>query len=133
MENSQLIEQLTEAVADLLWLSEADYPWQVIWLPEAITDLNCQTLLQYYNYPPTSKIITTTVDSFLASAVVKQEWYDEAETIQAQRYHNLWELLQENLQDIQVYLVGETEIDVYLLGVTEYRTIVGISTKIVET
>ena len=130
--NNKLIKKLSLACDGLMWLSEADYPWQVIdWKDES--KINSPALLQHYNYHPEIKVTTTTLLSFFESATTEEEWHDELEKAETKRYQNLYSLLIENLSNIQVFLVGEVEIDAYILGKTNNNFIVGLSTKIVET
>lgn len=132
LSNEKLLKRLENACLGLLWMSEADFPWEIIYWQD-IQNLNGKTLLDRYNYNPERKIKTTTLESFFAPATTEQEWYGSIERAFTQRYQILKKLLQENLEDIQVYLVGEVEIDVYVLGKSDRNAIIGISTKIVET
>lgn len=133
METHKLLERIAWAIADLWWSSEADYPWQVVCLPENIDNWDSHQLLQHYQYPLDSPVATTTLDSFLAIATAEHEWHSAAEKTEVQRYRELSQLLEANLENVRVYLVGEVEIDVYVLGYTCDRQIIGISTKTVET
>ncbi len=128
----RLVRQLATASEGLLWLSESDYPWQVVcW--QNTDSLDPQTVLQHYNYHPATRIVTKTPNSFFAPATREQEWHDETEKTEVKRYQALSDLLEKNLQDLQVYLVGEVEIDVYILGKTDTGAIIGLSTKAIET
>ena len=132
LSDDRLFKRLEIASLGLLWMSEADFPWEVVcW--QNTQDLNSQILLDRYNYSPNTEIKTTTLESFLAPAITEREWHGSIERAMTQRYRMLKNLLQKNLQDIQVYLLGEVEIDVYILGKSDDNTIIGIATKIVET
>jgi hypothetical protein len=50
-----------------------------------------------------------------------------------QRFQNLVSVLKQNLSQLQVYRVGNIEIDVYIVGVTDGGGLAGLSTKLVET
>ena len=127
----ELIEELSQACDGLMWLSESDYPWQVIyWQDES--HLDSQTLLQKYGYKSDVEILETTLDSFFHNAATEQEWHDEVERFETRRYQNLLGLLKNNLIDTKVFLVGKIEIDAYVLGKFN-DSIVGLSTKIIET
>ena len=127
----RLLERLETVCSGLLWMSESDYPWQVVaW--QDTNDLN-RLLLHHGDYKPKTKIETKTLESFLEPAVIEREWYGDTERVIVRRYRLLQKLLQTNLQNIRVYLVGEVEIDVYILGKSDDNKIIGLSTKIVET
>jgi hypothetical protein len=50
-----------------------------------------------------------------------------------QRFQNLVSVLKQNLSQLQVYRVGNTNIDAYIVGVTPGGELAGLSTKLVET
>ncbi len=128
----ELIEQLELITTDLLWLSEAEYPMQVVYWQDA-NNFTQDTLLQQHNYPPDTKIATKEFDAFFAVATKSETWHNEAEQAQVERYQALVNLLAENLTNIKVYLLGEIEIAAYILGTTQHQAIAGITTQIVAT
>ena len=126
----KLIEELKTATKDLLWLSESEYPFKVVYWRN--TDFSIDALLQRYNYPPEIKVVVKDWQSFFASAIKQEDWYNEIETAETKRYQNLVKLMRQNLKNIRVYLLGEVEIDVYILGETE-SAIAGLVTKVIAT
>ena len=50
-----------------------------------------------------------------------------------QQFQNLVSVLKQNLSQLQVYRVGNTNIDAYIIGVTPGGGLAGLSTKLVET
>ena len=130
--DSKFIKELTIAVKDLLWISESEYPFQVVYWHD-LEHFSQETLLQQNNYNPDTKVTIKELQSFFSSATKEQDWHNKEEHAEVQRYQLLVSLLENNLQNIQVYRVGEVEIDVYILGKTEHKAIAGLLTKIVET
>jgi predicted peptidase len=128
----ELIKQLELATADLLWFSEAEYPIQVVYWHDA-DNFNQNTLLQQHHYPPDIKIAMPEFHSFFAVATKQETWHNEAEQAQVVRYQTLVDLMTNNLTDIKVYLLGDIEIDAYILGKTQHMAIAGIATQIVAT
>ena len=126
----QFIQNLKQAIADLLWLSEAEYPFEIVYWQGS---LDKASLLQHYDYPPQTPVQTKEFLSFFASAAMEKEWYNETELAEVKRYRELVSLMQDNLNDLQVYLVGEVEIDAYILGKTQHQAIAGLKTKIIAT
>jgi hypothetical protein len=126
----KLIEELETATKDLLWFSESEYPFKVFYWRNA--DFSIDSLLHRYNYSPETKIVVKNCQSFFADAIREEDWYDETEIVETKRYQNLVNLMRQKLKNIQVYLLGEVEIDVYILGETD-EAIAGLSTKIVAT
>ena len=132
MNDRAIIEQLKQASQGLLWLSESDYPFEIVyWQEENLTIT--EKLLQNSKNNGDKTIETISLESFFKSATRKQDWHDRAEKEEVDRYQALVKLLQEKLTDVKVYRVGEIEIDVYILGKTESGAICGLSTKVIET
>ena len=132
IDDRKLLAELSQACNGLMWLSESDYPWQVIdWQNE--NEIDRQTLLQHYEYHPQTRVSTKTLNSFFQNATTEQEWHDEIERAEVKRYQNLYRWLENNLKDIQVFLVGEVEVDVYVLGRLSNNRISGLSTKMIQT
>ena len=131
LSSDRLLERLETACLGLVWMSESDYPWQVVvW--QDTNNLN-RLLLQHCDYNFNTKIETKTLESFLEPAIIEQKWHTDVEKASIQRYQILKNLLQKNLQDIRVYLIGKVELDVYILGKSDDNRIIGLSTKIIET
>ncbi|MDJ0636966.1 MAG: nuclease A inhibitor family protein [Xenococcaceae cyanobacterium MO_188.B29] len=139
MKDSELIERLKQASQGLLWLSESDYPFEVIYW-ENVDDIKAK-LLQVTNCTPETKIEVRELDKFFSQATAEEDWYNDEEMAECKRYQELVHLLKTNLTDIKVYRVGETEVNCYILGQTKSgaigeagtATIAGLSTISVET
>jgi hypothetical protein len=72
-------------------------------------------------------------DNFFAAAVEEQDWQDEDARARVKKFQALVKYLKENLTDVQVFKVGDTEADVYVLGRTASGDFAGVKTKVVET
>lgn len=130
-ETRSLSEQLAVAVVDLVWLSEADYAFEVIdWQIESI---NPVILLKQIDRSENTLVEVVELEVFFATATQERDWYDESELETVKRYRYLVEILKANLQEVAVYRVGEIEIEVYILGKTSNGAIAGLKTKVVET
>jgi hypothetical protein len=62
-----------------------------------------------------------------------EDWYEEAELAQVNRYTDLLHAIESNLVDPQVFRVGEVEIAIYIVGKTPDGDVVGLKTYVVET
>ena len=131
MNDRELIKRLKEATEGLLWLSESDYPWEVVYL-EGASNLKSQ-LLEISNLDADTTIETKELNDFFRQATTEKDWYDDAEKAECQSYRELVEVLQYNLNDIKVYRLGETEVNCYVLGKTQSDAIAGLFTIAVET
>ncbi|PSB11016.1 nuclease [Pleurocapsa sp. CCALA 161] len=130
--DQKLIEQLELATKDLLWLSETEYPMQVVYWQDE-NNFTQETLLQQHNYSPDTKITTKEFAAFFTAATKQETWHNEAEQAQVKKYQALVNLMTENLTNIKVYLLGEIEIVAYILGTTQHKAIAGVTTQIVAT
>jgi len=127
-----LATQLKQASKGLLCLSESDAPFEVIHWP-AQGELTPAKLLQLTNHPPDAPVEMRTVDDFFAIATQEEDWHDEEERETVKRFQNLVSVLKQNLWQLQVYRVGNTNVDAYIVGVTPSGDWTGLSTKLVET
>lgn len=131
---SALLDKLKSASDGLQFMSEADYPFEVIyWEGLGQAPLTTETVLQQTGHAADTLIEVVPLDDFFQNATQEQDWYGPEEKQTAQRYRELVETLKMNLCDIQVFRLGTTEIDVYILGRTLEGTVAGLQTKAVET
>lgn len=130
MSLSYLVNNLRSLTTNLLWMSEADYPFSVIYwenvdnIPEKLLQINSNRY---------TTLEVRELDSFFSRATEEKDWYGEEEKAECKRYQDLVNLLKTNLSEVKVYRVGEVEINCYILGKTDSGTIAGLSTIIVET
>ena len=127
-----IADQFQQASKGLLFLSESDAPFEVIHWP-AQGELTPPKLLQLTGHPPDAPVELRTVDDFFAIATQEEDWHDQDERETVQRFHNLVSILKQNLSQLQVYRVGSTDIEAYIVGVTDGGEWAGLSTKLVET
>ncbi|PSB53939.1 nuclease [filamentous cyanobacterium Phorm 6] len=124
--------QLKQASKGLLFLSESDAPFEVIsWQTQE--QLTPTKLLELTEHPPDAPVELRTVDEFFAIATQEEDWHDEDERETVKRFQNLVSVLKQNLSQLQVYRVGSTDIDAYIVGVTPSGNWMGLSTQLVET
>lgn len=134
LQPADLLTQLQAATADLLWLSEMDAPFEVMyWSQQADTPLTAETLLQLTNQPPTAPVKVLALDDFFAGATEEQDWFGEEEKAIAARYRELVALLKQHLSDLTVYQVGDVNLDLYIIGRTSEGMLVGLATQASET
>jgi predicted nucleic acid-binding Zn-ribbon protein len=124
--------QLKQASNGLFFLSETDAPFEVISWPKQ-EQLTPAKLLQLTEHPPDAPVELRTVDEFFAIATAQEDWHDEEERETVQRFQKLVSVLKQNLSQLQVYRVGKTNIDAYIVGVTDGGEWAGLSTQVVET
>jgi hypothetical protein len=72
------------------------------------------------------------LDAFFRDATREQDWHDDEERAEVQRFKALVQTLKQALADIKVFQVGGAESDVYIVGRTDTGW-AGLKTKVVET
>ena len=119
--------ELEELIADLYWVSESDETWEIISLDKQPTSEEIAKL--------SGKNPVTTQDfkQFFHPAVKEDDWHDDEEKIERQKYQSLVKLLQKNLENLTVYKVGKIEVDVFITGKQETGEWIALKTMSVET
>lgn len=130
--NSEIIDQLRTAADGLLMMSESEYPFEVF-LWEDAAPATPQKVVQQTNHPQNTPVEIVGVDDFFQMATTEEDWHEEEEKATVKRFQTLVQELKKNLTNLQVYRLGNKEIDVYVVGQTPAVNLVGISTKVVET
>ncbi|MBD2303000.1 nuclease A inhibitor family protein [Nostoc sp. FACHB-190] len=130
--NSEILEQLKRASDGLLFMSESDYSFSVF-LWEITPTATPEKISQQTNHPIDTPVKIVGVDDFFGVATTEEDWHDEEEKKTVKRFQSLVQTLKDNLSNLQVYRLGEIEIDVYVVGETPTGNLAGISTKVVET
>lgn len=124
---------LKQSSADLLMMSESDYPFEVVFWTGPVDSLTTQKLLQLTNHPQDSQVEEVDLDYLFRNCAYEKEWHDEQQKQNVKKFQNLVQTLKNNLNEIKVYRIGTINIDVYILGKTPSGDLAGLSTKVVET
>ncbi|AVH74431.1 nuclease A inhibitor family protein [Nostoc sp. 'Lobaria pulmonaria (5183) cyanobiont'] len=130
--NSEIIDQLHTAANGLLMMSESEYPFEVF-LWEGVAPATPQKVVQQTNHPQNTPVEIVGVDDFFQVATTAEDWHEEEEKATVKRFQTLVQTLKENLSNLQVYCLGNKEIDTYIVGETPAGNLAGLSTKVVET
>jgi Nuclease A inhibitor-like protein len=126
-----IIDRFKQATTDLLWSSESDYPFEVVsWEPG--TELNPSDLFSNI-YDTDLAIESIALLDLFEPVLTIEDWYEQAELDLVDRYTNLLDLINTNLSQVEVFRVGEVEIDIYIIGKTPTGNIIGLKTRFVET
>lgn len=130
--DEQLCGELQEAIRGLLFMSESDYPFEIIrW--EGAEDMSPERLRSVAGLDAAAPVEERTVAEFFRVAAGEQEWKGAAELALAQRYQTLVRLLEENLKEVKAYRVGTISVGVYVVGRSDEGNWLGVSTRVVET
>ena len=114
--NEEIVTSLLHATDGLLFMSESDYPFELIqW--EGPTE-------------PTADFIRNVAGESEDSPVQKLE---VRQFLSLGRYQRLLSALQHNLSDLRVYKVGRINMPVYVVGRNREGRWLGVATRVVET
>lgn len=132
--SADLLKQLQAAAQGLLWMSESDYPFEVVhWQEPTTMPMTNNRLLQLTGHPPETPIEQVDLNTFFATATQPCDWFGAAQQAQVSQYQHLVDLLKHQLQHPIVYRVGSINLDIYILGQTEAGDWIGLKTQAVET
>ncbi len=125
------LENLTE---DLLYMSESDYPFDFVSFDGSGDKApSLEGLLERLDLPDDTVTDQETVDQFFHWLTRDEAGMTEEERAEAQRYRDLRQALEANLDDLAIFRIGEIEIRVYLIGRDACGRWSGLATTSVET
>ena len=134
MTNLEIFELLHEAVKGLLWMSESDYPFEVlIWEFGEKVLLDNEVVLKITKHALDTPIKVIEFDDFFQGVITPKGWHDAEESEMVNRYQELVRIMKQYLSDLKVYKVGKVEIDVYIIGRTNAGSYGGLATVSIET
>ncbi len=132
--DTKIIEILKQSSSGLLMMSESEYPFEVVnWQKQDEEPLTEKKILQLAGHPEDAFAEKVELEYFFRNCAFEEDWHEEAQKQEVARFQILLNALRENLQEVEVYRVGTVNIDVYIVGKTLSKNIVGVSTKVVET
>jgi Nuclease A inhibitor-like protein len=131
LSGTEICDRLRQATADLLWMSESDYPFEVVTWERGI-ELKPKALFSEV-MSDEIPVETVTLTDLFAPAIAIEDWYAAEELAQVDRYKELLHAIESNLTEVQVFRVGEIEITIYIVGKTPDGELVGLKTQAVET
>ncbi|MDQ1590890.1 MAG: hypothetical protein QOG71_1517 [Pyrinomonadaceae bacterium] len=130
--DEELFGALTEATRGLLYMSESDYPIEVIrW--DGSEQLSPEYVRKVAGADSSVRVEETTLDEFFRVPAGEQEWKNEAQLAEARKYQRLRRLLEDNLTGIRVYRVGDINVLILVVGASTEGNWLGVSTRVVET
>ncbi|HYO91410.1 MAG TPA: nuclease A inhibitor family protein, partial [Pyrinomonadaceae bacterium] len=128
----QIIEELKKATEGLLFMSEADYPFEVVHL-EGEVEPSQQRLRELGGAAADAPVETRSLEEFFRAAASEPEWKQGDELATARRFQSLMRLLKGSLSETRVYRVGEIKMAVFILGKSAEGNWLGLQTRAVET
>ncbi len=129
-----LVQNITQAVAELSWMSETDAPFEVLrWTERDQHNLTPAQVLHQAQLPSETPVEVMTLDDFLTPVIEPQPWHTEADVHVAQQFQALQTLLAQTQNPIYVYRCGTTELEIYVVGQVQDSDWLVLHTTAVET
>ncbi len=126
-------KELKKLTRGLLFQSESDYPVEPFARAAKGQEALSARDIAAAKADADTPVSEVEFESFFANATQEQDWQDDEARANVRRFQALVKFLKENLADLKVYKVGDTEADVYVLGKTASGDLAGVTTKVVET
>jgi hypothetical protein len=131
-EGERLEQELADAARGLLFMSESDYPVEVVrW--RNVPDVTPEYLRALAGEDSSAPVEAVSVEQFFRAMASEPGWKGAAEVAAARRYQKLLRLLREWLADVKAYRVGTINVAVYVVGRGPDGDWLGVSTRVVET
>ncbi|CAN5628104.1 hypothetical protein BH09BAC4_BH09BAC4_37810 [soil metagenome] len=127
-------EQIRPLLTDLLYPSESDESLEPVTCYLKQTEpLTVSQIKDWQMLPPSIYVEEIPENDFWEPVTIEQDWYADEEKARTTKFQQLKQFLEKELTVRQVFRVGETELDVFLLGRQADGERAGIKTKIVQT
>lgn len=131
--SASVIDKIAPLLPDLLYPSESDEP--VAWVTCPLTTDELLTVSQLKGWlmlPPAVFVEERPEADFWQPVTTEEDWYGDDEKARTKTFTAL-KALMESLPDRQFFRVGDTEVELYLLGRLPDKSRAGLTTKVVET
>jgi hypothetical protein len=129
---SAVLATLQKASEGLEFTSDTDAPFEAFEWPGEEGKPTPARVLELAGLPASTPTKVKSLDAFFRDATKEQDWMDEQERAEAQRFGQLVQTLKDSLADVAVFQFGKGESDVYIVGRTESGW-AGLRTKVVQT
>jgi hypothetical protein len=132
MKKNPVVEALTSASKGLLFPSETDAPFEAFVWPGQEGKPDKVRVLAVAGLPADTPVKVKSLATFFADVTEEQDWHDDEEKAEVQKFRQLVQALKESLADVKVFQAGRVESDVYIVGRAESGW-AGLKTKMVQT
>ncbi|GAB2553987.1 nuclease A inhibitor family protein [Spirosoma areae] len=133
-ETSPFSDQVCPLLTDLLYPSESDEPVEAVtcYLKQAEA-LTVSQIKDWQMLPPSVYVEEMPEVDFWQPVITGQDWFGDEEKARTARFQKLKDFVEIALTVRQVFRVGESEMDVFLLGRQADGERAGLKTRVVQT
>lgn len=127
------VDVLERAAVGLLFPSETDAPFTAFFWPDAEAGVPTPArVIELAGLSSDQPIKSVKLETFFRAAIKEEDWHNDEEKAETLRFQELVKTTKDTLRHVKVFRVGETKIDVYIVGVVE-NGYAGLRTQLVET
>lgn len=126
-----LLQSLEDATRGLLYPSESDFPIEPFDFGEA--EPSAEALLTLRKLGPDTHVDDPTLDAFFEGLTQVFEEASDDDQATAKRFQTLRSLLEDNLEDLRIYRLGNVDMELFVLGRHASGRWMGVRTNVVET
>lgn len=130
--STQIVAALKAATKGLSFPSESDEPIDVVEWP-ASGKLDEATIVKLGEEDPRVKVKRITIDELFGNLIASDPDDSVEDRKQATNFMHVVDVLKANLTDINVFRVGQVELNYYVVGTTKAGTWAGIVAPATET
>jgi hypothetical protein len=131
--SSSATQSLQRASDGLQFSSETDAPLTpFFWAAKNDPELTPELVAALAGAPEDAPVETDRLAAFFRDATLEEEWHNDEEKEQVRRFSALLDVIKSTLDGTKVFRIGETKIDVYIVGKVE-GGFAGLHTQVVET
>ena len=127
-----IVRSLQKATNGLLFLSESDYPFDVLYWRNPGGSPSAARIAALMGEDATV-VEERSIDAFFNGAATPQDWHSPEDLATVRRYQELVTLLKSKLRKLTVYRFGTIQIHAYVVGVTSAGNWVALKTTQIET
>ncbi len=132
LDDPPALARLDAATSGLLMRSESDEPFRTVYWPLDKNEITNAEVALYLTENADASVQTTSVKDFFKNATKIEDWMGDDEKADAQKFADLVETIDAQLDEPRVYLVGEREITAAVIGKVA-GGFAGVVTLVVET
>ncbi len=130
--SKELMERLEQVCEGLIYISEIDANIEPF-VGSKADIVTSDTALKYAGKDAAAPIEERDFEEFFKRLTTVREWHRDVEIEKAKKFQVLYELLKEDLRQIKVFRVGRIRLDIFVIGLDKYGSVVGVKTQAVET
>jgi hypothetical protein len=132
MKKSESLTALKSVAKGLLFPSETDSPFEPFEWPGEQGKPSKARVVELAGVAPSTPVKIKSLAVFFKDATTEQDWHDEQEKAQVQRFKQLAQTIEQTLADVKVFQAGKVESDAYIVGRTDSGW-AGLKTHVVQT